>query len=304
MTVASSYSLVHRPPVIAVDHFEEQSLGLPVDGGLPLQLAGKNHVLHLLGERQTVAFGEHIRPVEHPPIRSREHVDALAAGHVRRQRVVRRDDRVGRHPIDQAFPVNLAADLGYTDSCSWWGWQETYDGLRVVDFYEADNQPIQHYIDWIKSRPYLVNPRGIFLPHDAKAKSLQTGKSIIEQFLAAGIRPNIVPEMSLQDGIEAARLILPRCWFDEEACYDGIEHLRAYMREFDEKTQTYRSRPRHDQHSHAADAFRYLALAARTVVSKSHRQHKMTSIVKPGAHYAFALNDIWDTAPTLETRVG
>jgi len=212
--------------------------------------------------------------------------------------------RVGRHPIDQAFPVNLAADLGYTDSCSWWGWQETYDGLRVVDFYEADNQPIQHYIDWIKNRPYLVNPKGIFLPHDARAKSLQTGKSIIEQFLQQGIRPNLVPEMSLQDGIEAARLTLPRCWFDEEACYDGIDHLRAYMREFDEKTQTFRSKPRHDQHSHAADAFRYLALAARPATRKPPRGHKIPPAVKPGAHYAFALNDIWDTAPREDARIG
>tara|TARA_R110000744_G_scaffold202531_1_gene321396 strand:- start:932 stop:2275 length:1344 start_codon:yes stop_codon:yes gene_type:complete len=214
------------------------------------------------------------------------------------------DGRIGKFPIDPAFPVNLVADLGFTDSCSWWAWQETRDGIRVVDFMEDDNQPIQHYIDWIKSRPYLVNPKGIFLPHDARAKSLQTGKSIIEQFLKNGIRPNIVSELSLQDGIEAARVILKQCWFDETITYDGVEHLRAYMREYDERTQTYRNRPKHDQHSHAADAFRYLALAARPTSSKSQRMNTITSIPKGGASHAYSLNDIWDCQPVVSGRVG
>ena len=214
------------------------------------------------------------------------------------------EGRIGKHPVDPAFPVNLVADLGYTDSCSWWGWQETRDGIRIVDFMEDDNQPIQHYIDWVKNRPYLVNPKGIFLPHDARAKSLQTGKSIIEQFLANGIRPNLVPEMSLQDGIEAARLTIPTCYFDEEKTYEGLEHLRAYMREWDEKTQTYRNRPKHDQHSHASDSFRYLALAARPTSRKSSRVTTISSLPKGGASYAFALNDIWDCQAVQSGRVG
>ncbi len=214
------------------------------------------------------------------------------------------EGRIGKHPVDPAFPVNLVADLGYTDSCSWWGWQETRDGIRIVDFMEDDNQPIQFYIDWVKSRPYLVNPKGIFLPHDARAKSLQTGKSIIEQFLANGIRPNLVPEMSLQDGIEAARLTIPTCYFDEEKTYEGLEHLRAYMREWDEKTQTYRNRPKHDQHSHASDSFRYLALAARPTSRKSSRVTTISSLPKGGASYAFALNDIWDCQAVQSGRVG
>jgi hypothetical protein len=209
--------------------------------------------------------------------------------------------RVGKQAIDPAFPVHLVADLGFTDSCSWWGWQETRDGYRVVEFYEADNQPIAHYIEWIQSRPYRVGT--VHLPHDARAKSLQTGKSIIEQFLAAGIRPSLVPEMSLQDGIEAARLVLPACWFDEEATYDGLDHLRGYMREWDERTQTYRNKPRHDQHSHAADAFRYLALAARPVVRKSSPEAKVTT-PRAGASYQFSLDDIWDCGPQQTQRVG
>ena len=213
------------------------------------------------------------------------------------------EKRIGKFPVDTEFPVNLVADLGYTDSCSWWGWQETPDGYRVVEFYEDDNQPIQHYIDWVKSRPYQVGE--VYLPHDARAKSLQTGKSIIEQFLQNGIRPRIVPEMSLQDGIEAARMILPKCWFDEEPTYDGVDHLRAYMREWDERTQTYRNRPKHDQHSHAADSFRYLALAARPVGKTQRASTISTKTGKDGGvSYAFALDDIWDCQPTRSGRIG
>ena len=209
------------------------------------------------------------------------------------------EKRIGEHEIDPVHSVDLVADLGYTDSCSWWGWQTTPDGYRIVDFYEDDGQPIQHYIDWVKSRPYRVNQ--VYLPHDARAKSLQTGKSIIEQFLSNGIRPALVPQMSLQDGIEAARLILPKCWFDEQKTYDGLEHLRAYMREWDEKIQAYRNRPKHDQHSHAADAFRYLALAAKPV-GKVKRDEGAAPAAN--ARYEFSLNDIWDTGPGKSTRIG
>lgn len=209
--------------------------------------------------------------------------------------------RVGEFAPDADFTVDLVADLGFTDSCSWWGWQTVPGGHRIVEFYEADGQPIAHYIDWVKSRPYKVG--NVYLPHDAKAKSLQTGKSIIEQFLAAGITPRLVPELSLQDGIEAARLTLPKCWFDEKKTYEGVEHLRAYGREWDERTQTYRNRPKHDQHSHASDAFRYLSLAAKPVSSNLSRGD--VNIAPRGEQtYSFALDDIWDCQPHQSGRVG
>jgi hypothetical protein len=210
-------------------------------------------------------------------------------------------EQVGQFAIDPDFAVDLVADLGFTDSCSWWGWQTTPGGYRIVDFYEADGQAIGHYIDWVKARPYKVGQ--VWLPHDAKAKSLQTGKSIIEQFLSAGITPRIVPELSLQDGIEAARIVLPKCYFDEKATYDGLEHLRGYMREWDERTQTYRNRPKHDQHSHASDAFRYLALAAKPISSNLSRGDVKIA-PRQDMNYMFSLDDVWDCRPSQSRRVG
>ena len=211
------------------------------------------------------------------------------------------ENRIAKFELDKEFPVHMVADLGYTDSCAWWGWQETPDGIRVVEFYERDNEPIAHYIDWLKKRPYKVGQ--VHLPHDARAKSLQTGKSIMEQFLKAGITPRLVPEMSLQDGIEAARQVLPNCWFDEGKTYEGIEHLRAYMREWDERTQTFRNRPKHDQHSHASDAFRYLALCAKQIARKTGSRDKINGPVVRDL-YSFSLDMIWDTAPVQSRRIG
>ncbi len=212
------------------------------------------------------------------------------------------ENRIGDFPAQSGRKVEAVADLGYTDSTSWWIWQTTHEGYRIVMHYEDNGREIQHYIDWLKSLPYDIEK--VWLPHDAKAKSLQTGRSIIEVFLKNGIRPSLVPELSVQDGIEAARQVIPKCVFDESATYEGTEHLRAYRRSYDEKTQTFRNRPRHDEHSHSADSFRYLALAAKNIEPKS-----STIIVPPKVRtrtmYEFTLDDLWkDCGPRRAGRIG
>lgn len=207
--------------------------------------------------------------------------------------------QIGQNKRDPDFPVCVVGDLGFTDSCAWWVWQKSLGGFRIVDFYEADGREIQHYIDWIRS---LGNVEKVYLPHDARAKSLQTGRSIIEVFLSNGIIPEIIPRMDLQDGIEAARQVLKHCWFDEEATYDGLEHLRAYSRTWDEKTSSFKDRPNHDAHSHAADAFRYLALASGEVKGLQPLTNGMYG-AESGANYSFCLEDLWNSQPQPSTRI-
>ncbi len=79
----------------------------------------------------------------------------------------------------------------------------------------------------------------------------------------------IVPELSVQDGIQAVRQMLPRTWFDAEKCDEGLESLRQYQREWDEDKKTFREKPRHDWTSHSADAFRMLAVAWREEQQKT-----------------------------------
>jgi hypothetical protein len=206
-------------------------------------------------------------------------------------------------PVDKTLHVEVVADLGYTDSCSWWVWQTTSEGYRIIDFYEANSQAISHYVEWIKALPYTVDK--VWLPHDAKAKSLQTGRSMVETFLQQGIKPDLVPDMSLQDGIEAARQVIPLCWFNEQSTYEGLEHLRAYSREWDEKSGTFRQKPKHDAHSHASDSFRYLAIVAKKLKIRKQRDYT-ADVVVPDVpqQYQFCLDDIWDTAPKQNLRIG
>lgn len=161
---------------------------------------------------------------------------------------------------DPEQPVHVALDLGFTDSTAIWYWQERPDGLAIIDYDEAHSEPLSFYFALLRAKNYRFDT--IWLPHDAKAKSLQTGRSIVEQFLYEEFPVRIGPQLSLQDGIDAARMMLPRCHFGSR-CENGIEALRAYRRRWDEETKSYSSRPEHDWSSHGADAFRYLCLVAR-----------------------------------------
>ena len=159
---------------------------------------------------------------------------------------------------DPTQPVFASADLGFTDSTAWWFWQLAPDGIAVIDYEEDHGQPLAFYMDMLDEKPYEYET--IWLPHDAKAKSLQTGRSTIEQFLERDYPAQIVPKLSVQDGIEASRLILPKCHINGTFCYDGVEALRAYRRTYSEVTKSYGKSPVHDWASNGADSFRGLAL--------------------------------------------
>lgn len=170
---------------------------------------------------------------------------------------------------DPSHPVTVVADLGYTDSSSYWFFQPRPDGLALIDYEEAHSQPLSYYFRMLREKGYKYET--VWLPHDARAKSLQTGRSTIEQFLEADLPRfhadnsnlvRIVPNLALQDGIDAVRKILPSCWFHPR-CSDGMEGLRSYRRAFDAEKKTFSDKPIHDWSSHPSDAFRYLCLVAK-----------------------------------------
>ena len=146
----------------------------------------------------------------------------------------------------------------------------------------------------VLAKPYRYGKH--YLPHDARAKTLAAaGKSVIEQ-MAEHLGINnmaIVPDLSVQDGIQAVRQMLPRCWFDEDKCAEGIEALRQYQREYDEDKKAFRQTPRHDWCSHPADAFRMCAIAWRAEPTA-----RPPDVVKPlmvGPDNTVTLNDMWAT---------
>jgi hypothetical protein len=171
--------------------------------------------------------------------------------------------RIREVEYDPLFPVHTAWDLGYSDDTAIWFFQVVHGEIRCLDYHSSNGQPVAFYAGIIQSREaekgYKYGTH--WLPHDARAKTLSSNKSVIEQLgEKLPIKSiKITPNLKLQDGIQASRLALTRTWFDHK-CNDGIECLRQYQREYDEDKKVFRDKPRHDWTSHGADAFRYLSL--------------------------------------------
>jgi phage terminase large subunit len=169
--------------------------------------------------------------------------------------------RIGLYPIDPEQGVHAAFDLGWRDSTAIWYWQNRPGGFAIVDHDEANGRTVDDWVQLLQAKGYRYEQ--LWLPHDARAKSLQTGRSTIEQLLAHKLPCRIAPELKLQQGIDAVRMVLPRCYFHEPTTHVGLRRLRAYGRLWSDKHQAFSNQPRHDENSHSADAFRYFALVAR-----------------------------------------
>ena len=202
--------------------------------------------------------------------------------------------RIREVPFDPALPVSVVADIGRTDDTALWFFQMTMGEVHLIDTFGAagtspgaiasqiTGQQIDIDIIADGSDARLIVRRGddipeiahrkeyeidtVWLPHDARAKTqAASGKSIEQQmrevFGWGTVR--IVPELSREDGIGAARTIFRQCWFDAERCADGLKALRRYRRELQRDEVSFQRAPKHDWASHFADAFRYLAVACR-----------------------------------------
>jgi hypothetical protein len=169
------------------------------------------------------------------------------------------DRRIGRVPHEPGISVHTAWDLGIGDSTAIWSFQLVGREIRVIDYIEAASVGLDWYVNALRAKPYAYGQH--ILPHDVEVKELGTGRSRLETLRSLGIgQTRVIPAQSVDDGINAVRQILGRCWFDAERCAAGIKALRAYRSEWDSKRQVLRPRPLHDWSSHAADAMRYLAL--------------------------------------------
>ena len=178
-------------------------------------------------------------------------------------------DRVTRVPYDPALPVHTAWDLGINDSTAIWFAQIFRGGaVNVIDYYENTGFGLDHYAEVLRQKDYHYGDH--LAPHDIEIRELGSGKSRLETAFSLGIRFKVIPKMKVADGINAARLLIPKCYFDKDNCAVGIEMLKQYRQEWDEKRKIFRDQPRHDFTSHAADAFRYLAIGLenRTTYSK------------------------------------
>jgi len=209
--------------------------------------------------------------------------------------------RITKVECDNLFPVHTAWDLGYNDATAIWWYQVVHGEIRVLDYHEAHGQPIIYYANQIKERPYEYGTH--WLPHDARAKTLASGgKSIIEQIFDKLPKESfkIVPNLSLQDGIQASRMALARTWFDAMKCSEGIECLRQYQREYDEDKKVFRDKPRHDWTSHGSDAFRMLAVAWQDEADTIKQNQPMRGISV--GQNEVTLEEMWKSTPKTQDR--
>lgn len=173
-------------------------------------------------------------------------------------REAKQEDRITRVPYDTTKPVDVYWDLGWSDFTTMWFIQSVGMEIRAIDYYQNQLQPLNHYLKVLSEKPYHY--KTMHLPHDARAKQLGTGKSIEELVGKDGHNVSIVPGLTVIDGINAARMMFNRVWFDREKCADGLQALRHYRFEVDRDTGRFGPKPLHDWASHGADGFRYIAV--------------------------------------------
>lgn len=215
----------------------------------------------------------------------------LGAFYAREMVAVRNEGRIDPALTAADGPVHRAWDIGVRDDTTIWWFQVVGGQIFVLDCYSTSGVGVDHYAEIIEQRrkSYGWQDGDDWVPHDAKVKEWGTGKTRVETMQSYGLKPRVVPNAGLLDGINAARLTLPRCVFHDR-CEGGIAALEQYKREWDDDKKTFKASPLHDWTSHYSDAFRYLALAWREMTpAKPLPQRPIYAISADG----------WATAPGL-----
>lgn len=210
------------------------------------------------------------------------------------------EGRITRVPHEDLLPVETWWDLGVDDSMSIWFVQLFNREIRLIDYYESSGEGFSHYARVLRGqqegfeRIKYYNYNRHFAPHDIKVRNMgEEAKTRLEVAKGVGIKFTPVKRVGhKEEGIEAIRSVLSRCWFDEVNCRRGIGALKGYRKEWNEKMMVYEDTPVHDWTSHGSDAFQTGSLtkpAMQTgdeggrVVQTSHHRHarQQTSYATP-----------------------
>lgn len=170
------------------------------------------------------------------------------------------EKRIGRLPYEPNIAVDTWWDIGVSDSTAIWFTQIVGKAVHVIDFYQSNSVGVEHYAKHLQSMPYVYGTH--HFPHDMAHTEFGTGKTRLEsaEGLFGSTKLDIVPKIGREDGINAVRLMLPKCYFDAEKCNEGIVALQNYHRQWDDRLQEFKNDPVHDWASHPSDAFRYFAV--------------------------------------------
>lgn len=173
-------------------------------------------------------------------------------------------------PYDDSMVVHTAWDIGLDDFTAIWCFQVNRGGnISIINYYENWDEGAAHYCDWLNKQKYRFGRH--ILPHDARKRDAGAKTQYLDhvtplldgKFVVLDIK-----ECDKLEGIQTVRSMLSRCVFDEGKTAKGFRHLEAYKKVWDDRLGCYKNTPLHDEHSHAADAFRYLAVGLKGLERK------------------------------------
>lgn len=172
------------------------------------------------------------------------------------------DRRITNVPFDPRYRVETWWDLGFNDATAIWFVQRAGQSYRIIDYVEESGAGIEYYAKVLAEKAQKGNwlYSDHVWPHDGGHGSIDTGINRVQVARGLGFEPIVQPRGDVDDGIQAARSILPMCWFDKEKCARGLKALREYRAEYDDTRKVLRQKPLHNWASNGADAFRYGAM--------------------------------------------
>jgi hypothetical protein len=186
------------------------------------------------------------------------HTSLEGAYYARQMLDVRKEKRIGHISYDPCALVHTAWDLGFGDSTAIWFFQICGKEIHFIEYYENSGETFNSYLKVLHDKPYQYGRH--LGPHDIAVHEYSTGLSRIEVARKLGVTFTQVAKIGIDEGIDAVRNILRRCWFDQEKCSSGIRALEGYRRQWNDTQGCWSSKPHHDQFSHGADAARTLAV--------------------------------------------
>lgn len=191
----------------------------------------------------------------------------------RQMHLARQDDRICRVPLVHHAKVCTYWDIGVGDATAIWLAQHIGTSVYLIGYYENQGEGVSHYIRYLdeyRQRTGCVYGEH-YAPHDIKVREFTSGISRLETCQALGFKMQITPDLPFEDGVDAVREVLPRCFFDAKNCEKGIKCLDNYRKKWNEVLAVYSTTPVHDYASHGADAFRYLCVNVRAGQTASGR---------------------------------
>mgnify|MGYP003644974092 FL=1 len=167
-------------------------------------------------------------------------------------------ERIKNFEIDLDLPVETWWDLGMNDSTVITFVQRRKDEIRIIDCYENSSEGLEHYANVLDEKPYTYDKH--IAPHDIRVREIGTNKSRWETAKELGIEFEVAPKLSIEDGIEQTRRLLPKCYFHKSNCKTLVEALKSYSKRWDSKNNCFRNKPTHNWASHFCDSIRYGAV--------------------------------------------